>query len=302
MTDQRRFRVMGTRAHVLVVGGRDGASEQAEQRLRDLERRWSRFLPESELSLLNAAGGAPCIVSSDTIRLVETLQRAWIHTSGRFDPTVHDAMVELGYENSWPPVPQTASSAPRATPGCGGVDIDASTGMIRLPTRTHLDPGGLGKGLAADVVVEELLDDGARGALVNVGGDLRVAGEPPESDEWRIRVEHPTNREQTVGMVALIGGGIATTSRIHKQWSIGDRSVHHVLDPSTGEPAARPWAAVTVVASSGWRAEALAKLAFLDGALDQHNASALFVDEDGAVRSVGQDAERFFRLNAAVTA
>ena len=96
---------MGTSAHVLVVGGRTGASEQAEERLRDLERRWSRFLPESELSLLNAAGGAPCIVSTDTIRLVETLQHAWRLTDGRFDPTVHDAMVELGYESSWPPFP-----------------------------------------------------------------------------------------------------------------------------------------------------------------------------------------------------
>jgi thiamine biosynthesis lipoprotein len=302
MTDQRRFRVMGTSAHVLVVGGRDGAAERAEQRLRDLERRWSRFLPESELSLLNAAGGAPCIVSPDTIRLVETLQHAWHHTGGRFDPTVHDAMIDLGYKNSWPPVPHAASSAPRATAGCGGVDIDASTRMIRLPARTHLDPGGLGKGLAADVVVEELLGEGARGALVNVGGDLRVAGEPPESGEWRIRIEHPTKREHTIGMVTLIGGGIATTSRMHKQWSIGDRAVHHVLDPSTGQPAERAWAAVTVVAGSGWRAEALAKLAFLDGTLDDHNASALFVDEDGSTRSVGQDAERCFRLNTAVGA
>ena len=168
--------------------------------------------------------------------------------------------------------------------------------MIRLPARTHLDPGGLGKGLAADVVVEELLADGARGALVNVGGDLRVAGEPPDSDEWRIRVEHPTDREHTVAMVALLGGGIATTSRVHKQWSIGDRVVHHVLDPSTGQPAERPWAAVTVVAGTGWRSEALSKLAFLDGALDDHNAAALFVDEDGVARAIGQDADRCFRL------
>ena len=119
-----------------------------------------------------------------------------------------------------------------------------------------------------------------------------------------IRVEHPTNRDETVGIVALTGGGIATTSRMHKQWSIGDRVVHHVLDPSTGGPAASAWAAVTVVAGSGWRAEALAKLAFLDGegALDDHHASGLFVDEDGGTRSIGQDAERFFRLTAGVGA
>jgi thiamine biosynthesis lipoprotein len=287
---------------VLVVGGRDGASELAELRLRDLERRWSRFLPESELSLLNAAGGAPCIVSRDTIRLVETLQHAWRHTGGRFDPTVHDAMVELGYETSWPPVPPSSSPLAGPTSGCGGIDIDSSTRMIRLPAGTHLDPGGLGKGLAADVVVEELLAGGARGALVNVGGDLRVAGQPPDSDEWRIRVEHPTDREHTVAMATLVGGGIATTSRMHKHWSIGKRVVHHVLDPATGQPAERAWAAVTVVAGSGWRAEALAKLAFLDGALQDHNASALFVDEHGAARFVGPDAERCFRLTAAVGA
>lgn len=297
MSDQRRFRVMGTGAHVLVVGGRDGAAERAEQRLRDLERRWSRFLPESELSLLNAAGGAPCIVSTDTIRLVETMQHAWRHTGGRFDPTVHDTMVELGYRDSWPPAPNAdATASPGPTAGCGGIDVDALTRMVRLPGRMHLDPGGLGKGLAADVVGEELLADGARGALVNIGGDLRVVGEPPDADEWNIRVEHPTDREHTVAMVTLLGGGIATTSRVRRQWSVGDRLVHHVVDPSTGQPAERPWAAVTVVAGSGWRAEAIAKLAFLDGALGDHNAAALFVDEDGVGRPIGQDADRCFRL------
>lgn len=295
--DERRFRVMGTDAHVIVVGGRRGDTAAAAARLGALERRWSRFLPDSELSRLNAAGGMPCVVSPDTLLLVDLLRRAWVDTHGRFDPTMHDALASLGYAHSWPAIDQVGELPPAAAArGCAEVTIDHNSRMVWLPAGLHLDAGGLGKGLAADLVAGELVERGAAGAMVNVGGDLRVAGEPPAGDHWRLRVEHPTHSEQTVAEIPIAGGGIATTSSCRRTWSAGGRTVHHVLDPQTGRAADRPWVTATVVAGTAWWAEALAKVAFLDGTLSGHRAAALFADEDGTVRTSGDDAERWFRI------
>jgi thiamine biosynthesis lipoprotein len=295
--DERRFRVMGTDAHVIVVGGAREATARAAARLDALEQRWSRFLPDSELSRLNAADGMPCVVSADTLLLVNLLRRAWRDTHGRFDPTMHDALVSLGYERSWPDV-DAVDELPAATAarGCAEITIDHNTRMVWLPAGLHLDAGGLGKGLAADLVAGELVEGGAAGAMVNVGGDLRVIGEPPKGEHWRLRVEHPADSEQTVAEIPIAGGGIATTSRGRRTWSAGGQTVHHVLDPQTGQAADRPWVTATVVAGTAWWAEALAKVAFLDGTLSGHRAAALFVDEDGTVRTSGDDAQRWFQI------
>src|SRR5687767_10207033 len=88
-------------AHAVVVADRPGSLlDHVGDRLDELEQRWSRFLPASEISELNAAGGAPRRVSTDTVRLVESLVQAWHATAGAFDPTLLGALVELGYAAS----------------------------------------------------------------------------------------------------------------------------------------------------------------------------------------------------------
>jgi thiamine biosynthesis lipoprotein len=294
MLHRARFRVMGTTAEVLLHSHDDDTS-YAERRLRELESRWTRFRDDSELSLVNAAGGAPCVVSDDTAVLVEHLSRAWRETGGVFDPTMPDTLSDLGYARSWPDTDTSvASTRNRAARGCRGIEVDRSARIVRLPAGLHLDPGGLGKGLAADLVSTELLDRGALGALVNVGGDLRAVGRPPEGDAWSVDVEHPTRPDRPVARVALAYGGVATTSRCRHRWRASGMDLHHVLDPVDGRPADRPWATVTVVAATGWWAEALAKRAFVVGDLDRPDAAALFVDEDGRTRVAGRDAATWF--------
>ncbi|MGH2718976.1 MAG: FAD:protein FMN transferase, partial [Actinomycetota bacterium] len=158
------------------------------------------------------------------------------------------------------------------------------------------DPGGIGKGLAADMVVEELLAAGATGACVNVGGDLRVAGRGPAADRddrshhagWVVAVDDPFG-EGTVALLGVGNGGVATTSRLRRHWTgPNGRAVHHLIDPRSGYPAATGLAAVTVVADEAWRAEMLAKAVFLAGPLagpdllDAVGAAGLLFDDAGA--------------------
>ena len=83
---------MGSDAHVIVVGGPASLAREAEHRIADLERRWSRFEEHSEVNALTRHAGSPVVVSPETRELVERAIAAWRMTRGLFDPTVLGAL------------------------------------------------------------------------------------------------------------------------------------------------------------------------------------------------------------------
>lgn len=263
---ERRFRVMGTSAHVVLVGAAARLADTAEQRLADLEAKWSRFRPDSELSRLNAAPDRPVVVSPETYTVIDLAVRAWRETGGRFDPTVLDALVALGYDRSFEHLTDDAAPLPPAppVPGCGGVRLLAAVPAVIVPSGCRLDLGGIGKGHAADLVVAEMMAAGAVGACVNIGGDLRVAGEPPDGAAgWSVGVEHPDDPGSDLVRLTLTAGAVATSTNRRRRWRRAGHEQHHLVDPGRGRPAATGVAAVTVVAGEAWRAEVLAKACFL---------------------------------------
>lgn len=156
---------------------------------------------------------------------------------------------------------------------------------MTLPQGVGLDPGGIGKGLAADIVVRELLAAGAAGAMVNLGGDVRVAGQSRHGDGWTIVVEDPFDASKELSRVHLVDGAVATSSRLLRRWRRGDTDFHHLVDPRTGAPLAGDIAAVTVVAGAAWWAEVMSKAVFAGGIQGAEaaltDATALIVDIHG---------------------
>ena len=297
---EEHFPIMGSAGHLVVVGGPAGLARSGVEQLDELESRWSRFRATSEITRLNEADGAPCLVSGPTRLLIEAMLSAWELTGGRFDPTVGHALQRLGYDHSWPLLsPPIRLPRPERSVGCAEVRLDLDQGLVQLPRHVTLDPGGLGKGLAADVVATALMAAGADGVLVNVGGDLRVIGTAPEGDDWLIAVEHPDHPEDPrhhLTHLAITGGGVATSTAARRHWSTRDGTpVHHLIDPTTSLPAVTTRRQVTVVAGCAWWAEALAKVAFLDGTLPDVQAGALIVERDGATSSIGH-LDRFAHL------
>lgn len=290
---------MGTRAHVIVDADELDRAEllarAATARLRHLERAWSRFLPDSEISAINRDAGMPVSVGADTALLVERSVEAWHRTGGRFDPTVLGALLAAGYDRDFReladrPVATTAPTRP--APGCGGIVVDGL--RVTVPPETGIDPGGIGKGLAADLVVDLVMTAGAAGACVNVGGDLRVAGRAPGAGPWTVGIEHPLRARTELGRVKLSDEALVSSWRTRRAWGeAGDRR-HHLIDPTTGEPAWSGLAGVTVLAPDAWWAEALATALFLAGPDDaagivaHHGVAALLVRDDGAVRGFGR--------------
>ncbi len=301
MTDPRvdsdGFRVMGSDAHVILVDAPDGSLQRAHDRLDALERHWSRFLPDSELSKLNARPGRPVMVSADTFDVIRIAIDAWRITEGAFDPTVHAAMRSLGYDRDLAavraePTPLDPGGAdPGATPGCDRIVLDPVVRMVTLPPGVTLDLGGVGKGYAADLLVRELMAAGAAGACVNVGGDLRVNGTSPDPSGWSVALDPDDFGPAAVDRVLLLhAGGIATSTRLRRTWTHGDATVHHLLDPRTGQSAESDVATVIVIAGDAWRAEILTKAAFLAGPddgpalLERNGVTGLVVTDSGEWR------------------
>jgi thiamine biosynthesis lipoprotein len=287
---------MGTWAHVVVVGGPTGALGRARSRIEQLEGRWSRFRPDSEVSRLNRAGGRPLVVSADTVTLVSRALSGRRATGGLFDPTLLGPLVEAGYDRSFELVARRSPAAGGRRPaeaggrGCSGrsaVAVDERVGTVALPSGTGFDAGGIGKGLAADLVVADLLAHGATGACVNLGGDLRAEGDGP----WTVDVADPFDgRRRPVARLSFDAGGVATSSCLRRTWWHDGTARHHLIDPATGRPSGTDVAAVTVLTGDAWRAEVLATAALLAGtdrALDvlaAAGATGLVVDGGGRTR------------------
>jgi thiamine biosynthesis lipoprotein len=311
---------MGSSAHLVVLtsrtepGGRSAVADGEElvddavAEIDRLERRWSRFRSDSEVSRLNAEAGRAVVVAPETVDLVERAVLAWHRTGGRFDPTVLPAVVAAGYDRSFDelraagvvPVEGTRTDLRAVTPGpasgaslAAHVRTDRRAGTVTLPRGGSLDLGGIGKGRAADLVVERLLTRGAAGACVNLGGDVRVAGGAPHPSGWAVAVADPFRPDEDLTVVVLADGAVATSARTRRQWVRDGVAGHHLIDPATGRPAAGGLAAVTVVAPTAAEAEVAAKAAFVAGregagdVVDVLGLAALVVADDGSLERVG---------------
>ena len=293
---------MGSDAHVIVIGADDphrsfdpgAALERACARLNELEARWSRFLPDSEVSLLNRRAGARVMVSADTAVLVQRAVAACRLTGGLVDPTVLGAVLRAGYDRTFQHLPRSVRSANSDLQmGCDGIEVLGHS--VRLPLGTGFDPGGIGKGLAADIVSEQVMADGAAGVCINLGGDLRVRGEAPDGGGWTVAIERPGAQRSHVDPLGLLGvadGAVATSSTLRRRWTVGDEERHHLIDTRTGQPSDTDLVMVTVVTGTGWEAEVLAKAVLLTGSsrcfdpldgIGPSSAQAVAVRRDGVI-------------------
>lgn len=258
--------LMGTTAEVLV----DGTAEQLAigfRRLRALEASWSRFQPDSELNRLHRRAGQWTAVSDDLLRALTWAQRMTAETGGLFDPSIRAALEILGYDRTYMAGldADAAAADGRPAPGIAGLEVDRLNCRARIAPGLGIDLGGIGKGLAADIVATELVADGARAAFVSLGGDVHACGEPAENGSWPVPLIHPVTGTQLAVHPLAAGGLVMSTTQL-RTWRRGGRSLHHIIDPRTGRSTATDLVAVAVAAASAARAEALAKAAIVLGA------------------------------------
>jgi thiamine biosynthesis lipoprotein len=299
------FPALGTAATVLVTpadpGGLEAAKAAVAAEVAQMDLAASRFRPDSELAEVNRRAGQEVPASPLLIEAVRVALRAARITDGRVDPTVGRAVRLLGYDRDFaavdptgPPVNLRAESVP----GWRLVRVDGRGATIRVPVGVELDLGSTAKALAADRAARAahlaaVRESAAVGVLVSLGGDLSVVG-PPPPDGWSVRVtdSHASPADGPGQTVSIRSGGLATSSTTVRRWERGAVTLHHIVDPLTGRPAAPCWRTVSVAAASCVDANTASTAAIILGAeapawLAGVRLPARLVAADGAVRVVG---------------
>jgi len=288
------FAAMGVVVELIVEGAdaavAAAAHRVAEQRVHDLAACFTRFDASSELMQLNQVRRA--VVSAELFELIEHAMAAREATGGRFDPTIHDALIAAGYDRTFtelaspdlnnradtddtelasPDLNRLADTDHIGLRTAPEVQLDAASRTVTLAPGASLDLGGIAKGYIADIVCALLSATGA--ALVNAGGDI-ACSQRAHDELWSIEVDlvvpagmtvpHP-NDEPLV--LTLDAGGIATSGITRRRW-LDPRSGttrHHVIDPLTGVSVRTDAASVTVVADSCTSAEVWATALLIAG-------------------------------------
>jgi thiamine biosynthesis lipoprotein len=243
-------------------------------RLGALDRVASRFRRDSELSRLNKrsadlaktdpAGRLEATITGLLADCLAAAMAAQHLTDGLVCAALGVELAAAGYDDDIAVVqarrqvagydgPLTAGTA--AQPGRGRQwSFDSQHGLLTLPAGAHLDLGASAKAWAADSIADDL--SGASGGfLVNLGGDIAVAGEPPEAG-WAIGVEDWTG--ELLQVVSSTGQAVATSSTRVRTWLRDGERRHHIIDPATGRSACTRWAQVSCAGPNALRANAAA--------------------------------------------
>ncbi len=290
------FHAMGSRMLAAV----DSDAVAAMMRLDEVPRwfqvwetRLSRFQPESELSNLNRASGVPFPVSAVLWDALHVSLEAVRFSDGLVAPTLTPWLEAAGYDRSFEAIADLAGSpatalAPPARAGAE-LKLDPHRRYVTLPAGCRLDLGGTAKGWAADRAARRLRALGP--CLVDAGGDIAVYGPRLDGAGWAVGISDPFHPGESLELLGLTRGAVATSGRDYHRWIRQGASQHHIIDPRTGMPASTDVLTATVVAPSTVEAESAAKVALILGsnaALDWLEAhpplAGLLVLEDGSVR------------------
>jgi thiamine biosynthesis lipoprotein len=302
MSASATFEAIGVLNQVTVddAAALDDAVRIATHEVAALDLACSRFRDDSELSRLNRGGGGTSAVSALLCEALAAALHAASATRGLVDPTVGASLAALGWDRDFAQVVVRPNAHEHFTfvpaGGWRAVDLDVKTRRVRIPPGVELDLGATAKAFAADRIAARITAATGARVLVSLGGDIAVCGAPPNG--WPVLVTDDHRRGTSGQVVALAAGGLATSSTSVRRWRLGGRELHHIIDPTTGEPAVEHWRTVSVAAASCLDANTASTAAILRGPdaptwLEASNLPARLVAPDGEVVLVaGWPAER----------
>jgi FAD:protein FMN transferase len=285
------FPALGTTAVLLVTEAT--VLPEAQRLLRTdldaLDLACSRFRADSEVSRLPA--GRPAAVSPLLRAALDAALWTAEVTDGLVDPTVGEAVARLGYDRDFAEVPTDGPGVPAGAPVPGWWRVRLAGDRVVVPRGLSLDLGASAKAFAADRAADRIAAACGCGVLVSLGGDVAAAGPAPDGG-WPVSVGDDHRRvDPGDPVVAISGGGLATSSVALRTWRRGGRSVHHIVDPRTGDVPEPVWRTVSVAAGSCLAANAASTAAIVLGAgapqwLAARRLPARLVGVDGRVSVV----------------
>ena len=240
--------------------------EAVYQAVIEIDQLMSLYRPESELVALNGqAGAGPIGVSAPTLEVLRAAQHYARLSSGALDITVQPLVELWGFyrmeRTSIPPLAEIQEVLRQIGPD--RMDLDPAAQTVVLAAGSRIDLGSIAKGYAIDRALASMRARGVPAALIDLGGNIGVLGQPPDGRPWTVGLRHP-RRDQLIGILRFKSGAVATSGDYDRYFEVEGRRFSHLLDPRTGWPAEEVYS-VTVLAPNATAADALSTAAFVLG-------------------------------------
>jgi len=265
-----RFEAMASPCELLVDGGSENEAERLLGLARDealrVERKFSRYRPDSELSRWHAQAGEAIAVDDESAGLLDLAALCHRLSGGLFDIS-SGVLREVWRFDGSDHLPDPEAVA-RVAARVGWERVSWACPLLTIPPGMELDLGGLGKEYAADRVLRLLREKTDRPLLVNLGGDLVASGPRAKGEPWYVGIERPASEAglpDAAGLIALRGGALATSGDARRYLLKDGVRYSHILDPRSGWPVRDAPRSVTVAAPTCTEAGLMATLAMLQG-------------------------------------
>lgn len=259
---------------------------------------FSRTVEGSDVGRINAAGGAPVSVASETVDLIGLALGYCAESQGLFDITIGAVSSLWDFKAGAVPDADALAGA-LAHVDWRNVILDDAT-VTLLDPQARLDLGGIAKGYIADDLCRTLVDAGCESACVNLGGNVKTIGMKPDGAAWRVGVQDPDAASGVpVAAIESQGGSVVTSGLYERAFELDGRRYWHILDPRTGYPVETDLVSATIVSTASIDGDGYTKPLFMmgfDGALAWMDAregiEGLVMADDGRIgQTAGCQAE-----------
>jgi FAD:protein FMN transferase len=284
---------MGTENTVIIGDGPEFIDDMRTEdwvrsELERLEQCWSRFRPDSDLNLWLA--GKLTDLPDSLLLILDCAARLWHATDGLFDVRIRSSLEALGYDRPYRSLDLSdeghrvaqASSQDRSTldQQWPGFVVDLTNRAAQFDPGVLLDLGGVGKGLAADLIAEQLIHHGARSVCISLGGDIRTKGVGPHRGGWDIPINNPYGGSRYASAIDAdadevftthhsVDGALVMSTVGFRRWGTPDdphnETLHHLIDPRTGTSSGSGIRSVAATGAQAWWCEGVAKAALIAG-------------------------------------
>tara|TARA_R110000868_G_scaffold77835_6_gene222609 strand:- start:879 stop:1895 length:1017 start_codon:yes stop_codon:yes gene_type:complete len=257
---------MGTTYNIKYVPVADIDSTQLQQKidavLVEVNQLMSTYIQDSELSRFNQWQSTEAFpMSAETLSVMQEAKRLGELSAGLLDVTVGPLVNLWGFgpQNRPDKVPSAEQiSAAKNHIGLDKLQLTANS-AIKSDPDLYVDLSTIAKGYGVDRVAELLAEQNINNYLVEIGGEMRLAGHKANSNNWRVAIEKPLTTERAVEKIISVGDNAIATSGDYRIYFEEDgKRYSHLINPTTGYPITHNLVSVTVVHPSSMTADGLA--------------------------------------------
>ena len=243
----------------------EGLLQQASDRIKGIEDTFSVTRPDSDISKVNAANGAPVTVQPDTMNVLQKAMQIGEVSGGALDITLYPVLKAWGFTTQDNHVP-TPAELDALLPNVDYTQVQLSDDTVQIPADAQIDLGALAKGYTSDAVMDIFREGGAQSAIISLGGNVQAIGSRPDGTPWQVAVVDPFAPSENMCILAVEDRAVITSGNYERYFTDEDGNTWwHILDPATGYPADNGLVSVTVVGTEGLYCDALSTALFVEG-------------------------------------